>query len=87
MQPALKYVSLNPKLRKHGFECRMKQLRKYHGTLLREHLPTEVIDLLHGRVSESVFLRNYYKPFLREIQQRTMKALQPLQLELLNSIQ
>ena len=85
-KPTLKYVSLNPKLQKHGLECQTKQLRKYHGTLLREYLPTEAIDLLHGRVNESVFLRHYYKPFLKEIQQRTTKALQPLQSELLSII-
>ena len=86
-KPTLKYSSLNPKLQKHGLECQTKQLRKYHGTLLREYLPTEAIDLLHGRVNESVFLRHYYKPFLKEIQQRTIKALQPLQIELLSQIQ
>jgi hypothetical protein len=86
-KPALRYSSLNPKLQKHGLECRTKQLRKYHGTLLRECLPTEAVDLLHGRINESVFLRHYYKPFLKEIQQRTIKALQPLQSELLSQIQ
>jgi len=86
-KPTLKYTSLNPKLNKHGLGCQMKQLRKYHGTLLREYLPTEVIDLLHGRVNESVFLRHYYKPFLKEIQQRTLKALHPLQSELMSAIE
>jgi intergrase/recombinase len=85
-KPRLKYSSLNPKLRKHELECRVKQLRKYNGTMLREHLPTEVIDLLQGRINESIFLRYYYKPLLQDIQQRTIKALQQLQKELIETV-
>jgi intergrase/recombinase len=85
-KPRLKYSSLNPKLRKHELECRVKQLRKYNGTMLREHLSTEITDLLQGRINESIFPRYYYKPLLQDIQQRTTKALQQLQKELIEKV-
>ncbi len=82
-KPRIRYATLQTKIRRLGLCTRTKQLRKYHATTLREHLPTEAIDLLQGRINQSVFLRYYYKPFLKEIRDKTLKGIRPLQQELL----
>ena len=83
VKPKLTYSAIRHKLNNIGFSSKMKELRKLHGTLLRSHLPKDLIDLLHGRISESVFLRFYYKPFLQNIRTKTLEGIEPLQTELL----
>jgi len=63
-KPRLTYSGLADALNKRGLHNPLNVLRKLFATTLREHLPTELIDLLQGRVNESVFLRYYYKPTL-----------------------
>jgi hypothetical protein len=46
-------------------------------------IPSEVIDILQGRISSSIFIRFYYKPFLQEIRQKVMVALAPLKKQIL----
>jgi len=55
-------------------------IRKLHGTVLRDAgVPGEVVDLLHGRISESIFLRHYYRPdILHEIREKVLKATKPV---------
>jgi hypothetical protein len=83
VKPRVTYSAIRHKLNELGISSKMKDLRKLHGTLLRSCLPNELIDLLHGRVSESVFLRFYYKPILQDIRDKTLDAIEPLQKELL----
>ena len=83
IEPRIKYTALVSALRKRSFKIKTKELRKLHATTLRDHLPQELIDLLQGRVSQSVFLRFYYKPFLQDIRDKTLKGIEPLQNELL----
>lgn len=35
-------------------------------------MPSEIIDILKGRISSSIFLKFYYKPFLKEIRGKVM---------------
>jgi intergrase/recombinase len=83
-KPSIKYSAIDTKIGRVGFNNRTKQLRKLHATRLRNDLPQELIDLLQGRISQTVFMKFYYKPLLKDIQQKTIKALQPLQSELLS---
>ena len=83
IKPKITYGALRHKLNRIGLPNKMKELRKLHGTMLRSYLPNELIDLLHGRVSESVFLRFYYKPFLQDIKNKTIEGIKPLQDELM----
>jgi hypothetical protein len=82
-KPKIGYSAIAGTLSERGYKHRLNNLRKLNATILRERLPTEIIDLLHGRVSESVFLRYYYKPVLTQIREKTLKAIEPLQKELL----
>jgi len=83
VKPRIKYPTLYTKIHRLGVSNKTKQLRKYFATKLRESLPTEAIDLLQGRINQSVFLRYYYKPFLKDMRDRTLKGIEPLQKELL----
>jgi len=67
----------------HKWKLISRLRRDFAATKLRESLPTEAIDLLQGRINRSVFLRYYYKPFLRDIRTKTLKGTKPSQKELL----
>lgn len=86
-KPQIKYTALDTKIGRLGFNNQTKQLRKLYATRLRNNLPQELIDLLQGRISQTVFMKFYYKPLLQDIQQKAIKSLQLLQLELLSKIQ
>jgi len=86
-KPSIKYSAIDTMIGRQGFNTRTKQLRKLYATRLRNDLPQELVDLLQGRISQTIFMKFYYKPLLRDIQQKTIKALQPLQMELLSQIQ
>jgi hypothetical protein len=63
-----------------------KFLGKEHGlfaTKLRNCLPQELVDLLQGRISQTVFMKFYYKPLLLDVQQKTIKAKLQTQSDLL----
>jgi len=83
-KPRIKYSAIDTKIGRVGFNTRTKQLRKLYATRLRNSLPQEMIDLLEGRISQTVFMQFYYKPLLKDIQQKTVRTLLPLQKELLS---
>lgn len=85
-KPRIKYSALDTKIGRLGYDNKTKQLRKFFATNLRNCLPQELIDLLQGRIGQTVFMKFYYKPLLLDIQQKTIKALQPLQEQLLQII-
>jgi len=86
-KPVIKYATLQTKLKRLGLRNRTKQLRKLYATTLRNYVPHEIVDLLQGRISQSIFLRFYYKPFLADIQRKTLEGMQSLQRELLSILQ
>ena len=64
---------------------RMLQLRKLYATTLREKGVTkEIIDLLQGRIGQSIFLRHYYKPYLRKVKAKVLKAIEPMATDLIH---
>ena len=63
---------------------RMLQLRKLYATTLREKGVTkEIIDLLQGRIGQSIFLRHYYKPYLSKVKAKVLKAIEPMTTDLI----
>jgi len=84
-KPSFNHDDLKSRIRKRGLRIQLKFLRKMHGTLLRDKgIPSEFIDILHGRVNSSVFARCYYRPLLREMRVRVMEAIRPLEKEILS---
>ena len=87
IKPKIMYGALDTRIGRLGFKVQTKQLRKLHGTILRNHgIPQELIDLTHGRISQNVFTRFYYKPFLQHVRDITLKAIEPLQKQLLTML-
>ena len=85
IKPRIKYATLDTKINRLGFSNKTKHLRKLYATYLRNNgIPSEVIDILQGRISSSIFLRFYYKPFLKEIRNKVIKAIKPLEQNILS---
>jgi intergrase/recombinase len=83
-KPSIKYSALDTKIGRLGLNIQTKQLRKVFATKLRNHLPQELVDLLQGRISQTVFMKFYYTPLLLDTQQKTITALKPMQQQLLS---
>jgi intergrase/recombinase len=80
VKPKIKTDALRSAIKKRGMKARIKDLRKLYATTLRENgLSEEVIDLLEGRIPQSIFLRHYYKPdLLRSIRKKVLEAITPI---------
>jgi intergrase/recombinase len=56
------YNAIDKKLDRAGLPMRVKRLRSYFATTMRENgLLSEQIDLVQGRVGKSIFLQHYFK--------------------------
>ena len=61
------YEGFRTYLKRRNLESNLKYCRKLFATYLRmNHIEPEIIDLLEGRISKSVFLRHYYRPNFKE---------------------
>ena len=59
----ISYNALKLMLKRKGLDMNMYYCRKVFATYLRdEGVAPEIIDLLQGRISSSVFVRHYYRP-------------------------
>jgi intergrase/recombinase len=85
-KPRIKYSAIDTKIGREGFNTQTKQLRKLFATRLRTSLPQELVDLLQGRVSQTVFMKFYYRPLLEDARNKTLTSLQPLQDELIETV-
>ncbi len=58
----ISYNALDKKLDRAGLKMRVKQMRSFYATKMREMgLLSEQIDLIQGRVGKSIFLQHYFK--------------------------
>ena len=58
--PELSYNTLPNRLKRRGIKVRFSDIREYHASYLTKYLRPPEIDFLHGRISTSVFMRNYF---------------------------
>ena len=57
------YNALRLLIKRKGLDMNMAFCRKIYATYLRNYgIEQEIIDLLQGRISKSVFARNYFRP-------------------------
>jgi intergrase/recombinase len=79
-------VGLRKRVIRSNFRMNMYYCRKVFVTFLRNKgIEPEIIDLLHGRISSSVFVNHYYRPDINEIITRKIKpVLEELRKELLS---
>lgn len=67
---------IQKRIQKCGLQLRFGDIREAHGTFLTKYLKESEIDFLHGRVSTSVFMRNYFNPALiSDLKRRTNRAI------------
>jgi intergrase/recombinase len=60
-------------------KLRFGDIREYFATFMNRYLSREEIDFLQGRVSASVFMRNYFNPALiTDLKDRVFKAIADL---------
>ena len=56
------YSAIRKRLTRKGLSLRIKELRSYYATYLRNHgILAEYVDLIQGRIPKSVFARHYLK--------------------------
>jgi len=74
------YSSVKMKLQRKHLPMRFDELRDYFGSFMVQHgnLIREEVDLLQGRIGESIFTRHYFSPSFQELRDRTMKAIENL---------
>jgi intergrase/recombinase len=71
----LKMYGIQTKVKRKIHKLRFADIRELHGTLLTKHLSEVEINFLHGRVSSSVFMRNYFNPaWITDLKDRTFKG-------------
>ena len=59
-----------------GLPLRFGDIREVHGTLLSRYLSESEINFLHGRISGSVFMTNYFNiAWITDLKQRVLKAI------------
>ena len=72
------YCKLRSKLRRLKLSIEMKGLRKFYGSLLREKgIQSEAVDMLCGRIGQSVFVRSYDRYSIKKLVKRTEKVIEP----------
>ena len=74
------YNSIKMKLQRKHIPLRFDELRDYSGSFMVQHggLIREAVDLLQGRVGESIFTRHYFSPSFQELKTRTLNAIEQL---------
>jgi intergrase/recombinase len=59
----LNYSKIRLTFQRNNMECKMSYCRKIFATFLRnEGIESEIIDMLQGRIPNSIFVRHYYRP-------------------------
>ncbi len=73
------YNALRLAVKRRGLDMHMAYCRKIFATYLRDNgIPSEVIDLLQGRIPKSVFGRHYYRPDFEDYAARVRQLLKDL---------
>jgi intergrase/recombinase len=79
------YNAIDKRLDRAGMPMRIKRLRSYYATKIREMgLLSEQIDLVQGRVGKSIFLQHYFKQDAKLLSNRILQLLPKLEETLLS---
>ena len=72
----ISYNAIDKRLDRAGMPMRIKQLRSYYATKMRETgLLSEQIDLVKGRVGRSIFLQHYFKQDAKSLSNQILQLL------------
>jgi intergrase/recombinase len=76
MSTRISYNALDKRLDRAGLPMRIKQLRSFYATKMREMgLLSEQIDLIQGRVGKSIFLQHYFKQDAKSLSNQILQLL------------
>jgi intergrase/recombinase len=85
--PQISYNAIDKKLDRAGLPMRIKQLRSFYATKMREMgLLSEQIDLVQGRVGKSIFLQHYFKQEAKLLSSQIFGLLPVLEKSLLSKV-
>jgi len=63
-------------LKRRGLKCRFSDVREFYANFMTRWLSQNEVDFLQGRISGSVFMRNYFNPALiADLKDRVFKGL------------
>jgi intergrase/recombinase len=69
-------TTLKRHLKRNGLKSRLNELRDYFATfMVYNGLIREEADLLQGRIGKSIFMRHYFSPAIKDLRDRTLKAI------------
>jgi hypothetical protein len=81
----ISYNAIDKRLHRAGLPMRIKQLRSFYATKMREMgLLSEQIDLVQGRVGKSIFLQHYFKQDAKLLSSRVLGLLPKLEESLIS---
>lgn len=71
--------ALKRSLKKNGLKLRMNEVRDYFAIfMVYNGLIREEIDFLQGRVGKSIFMKHYFSPAIKDLRDRTLKAVKEI---------
>jgi hypothetical protein len=74
------YCMIRKRLQRKGLRLRIKELRSFYATNMRElGLLSEQIDLMQGRVGKSIFMQHYFKQNPRVLSDKILEMLPRLE--------
>jgi intergrase/recombinase len=72
----ISFNALRKRLERRGLNVRINELRDFWATFMVRHgLIREEADLLQGRIGISIFMRHYFSPAIKDLKERTLKAI------------
>ena len=79
LNEGLTFDSIFKKVQRHIGKMKFSDIRELHGTLLTRYLNEAEINFIHGRISSSVFMRNYFNPiWITDLKERAMKGIEEI---------
>jgi len=75
-QPFASKHSVQTFVKKKGLKIRFKDVRQAHASFMTKHLRPPEIDFIHGRVSTTIFMANYFNPkLIADLKDRALKGI------------
>jgi intergrase/recombinase len=75
----LNAYSIQTRVKRKTKQLRFGDIREVHGTLMTRYLSEVEINFLHGRVSSSVFMTNYFNlTWISDLKDRTFKSVRAI---------
>jgi len=73
--PRLTKTAIENRVKRSSYPMRFGDIREYWASIMTKHLSQPEIDFLQGRISTSVFMRNYFNPaWITDLKDRCLKA-------------